>query len=449
MTRQRGMVLLAVLVIAAVAGMVAVTVMFRLRAEAAAGGGDVRATQARLAALSGINQAVAQLATTPYQPDRWQDNPTVFENQLVVDNGSNKWYFTVYAPNPSNSQQPRFGVIDEGGKIDLNTADASTLQALPGMTQTLAANLLAWRGSKAQNADAGEDYYQALPQPYAMRDGTLATVDEMLLVKGFNGPILFGEDANLNGILDPNEDDGSDSFPPDNADGVLNPGLKADLTVWSKVPNVDAQGKPRVKLNGAVRAINQLPLSAKTIKFIKTYLGDGNTFTDPSQLLKMTYQPRPSKSDKHPAALKSGVGADELAVVMDRLTTAPSTLVGRVNVNTAPADVLAALPGMGSDTAKAIVSARANLAASDRQTIAWLYTQNVLTADQFKNLAPLLSARSGMVRVRCVGFGVPCGQFCTLEAVIDLTQTPPAIVYLRDLTKLGLPVNVDTAANQL
>ena len=44
---------------------------------------------------------------------------------------------------------------------------------------------------------------------------------------------LYGEDANLNGILDPNENDGPLNPPNDNQDGILDPGLFEYVTVWT------------------------------------------------------------------------------------------------------------------------------------------------------------------------------------------------------------------------
>ena len=48
--------------------------------------------------------------------------------------------------------------------------------------------------------------------------------------------VLYGEDANLNGILDPNENDGDVLPPTDNADGLLQPGLLEYVTIYSQEP---------------------------------------------------------------------------------------------------------------------------------------------------------------------------------------------------------------------
>ncbi|GAF94804.1 unnamed protein product, partial [marine sediment metagenome] len=178
------------------------------------------------------------------------------------------------------------------------------------------------------------------------------------------------------------------------------------------------------------------------------YLSEGNRFRHPSQLLEMQYRVRRAnqryRNVRPGDTIESGVGPDELPTVVDRLTVGNQrTLRGRVNVNTARPEVLAALPGLDINRAQDIVDVRMGLSPETKSTIAWLYTQNLVDADAFKEVAPLLTADSRQFLVRCVGFGVPCGRFRVLEAVVDLSGSTPRIAYLRDLTRLGLPFALD------
>lgn len=155
--------------------------------------------------------------------------------------------------------------------------------------------------------------------------------------------------------------------------------------------------------------------------------------------------------------LHANAGSSELPAVMGKLTTRSGAQQGVVNVNTAPADVLAALlvstnridTPTAQQLGKQITEARYNLDPDTRATTAWLYTQGLLNADQFKAVAPLLAARGYQYRIRCVGFGVPCGRYRVLEAVIDLSPGAPAkIAYLRDITRLGQPLKLDAEAKE-
>ena len=62
----------------------------------------------------------------------------------------------------------------------------------------------------------------------------------MLYVQGVTPQLLFGNDLNRNGILDPDEDDGT---------GALDMGWSAYLTIYSRELNVDSQGNPRIYVN--------------------------------------------------------------------------------------------------------------------------------------------------------------------------------------------------------
>jgi type II secretory pathway component PulK len=471
--RRRGLVLLAVLVVAALVAVIALGLMFRLRAETGAAAATERGEQAWYAAMSGVSRAAMILKTSRADPKTWYDNPDALMNQMVVDDGRNRWYFTVWAeeitPDGSQPNTVRYGVTDEAGKINLNTAEADVLAALPNMESMLVDCLLDYRDedSDARPQGAEQDYYDALEHPYRVANGPLTTLDEVLLVKGFTARILYGEDANRNGLLDPNEADGDESFPPDSGDETLDRGLYGVATVVSSEPNVDSSGRTRVNINTGTLSTS-LGLSQKTLDFIRIYKAEGSTFKHPSELLEMQYTLKENQSttdgDRFAGdSIDSGVGANELPAVLDRLTAVTSssgqTVKGLVNVNTAPVEVLSTLPGLGGSAAQQIVETRRGLDIQTQITPAWLYTQAGLSAAEFKAVAPLLTARSYQYSIRCIGFGVPCGRFRIVEAVIDLSPqggsstststtgsaqaVTPRIIYLRDLTRLGLPFPLD------
>ena len=52
--------------------------------------------------------------------------------------------------------------------------------------------------------------------------------EELALVNGATYEVLYGEDANMNGVLDPNEDDGEESAPTDNSDGKATGNPRSD-----------------------------------------------------------------------------------------------------------------------------------------------------------------------------------------------------------------------------
>jgi hypothetical protein len=54
----------------------------------------------------------------------------------------------------------------------------------------------------------------------------------LLALPSLSPEILYGEDLNFNGEADSNENDGGESWPPDDRDGSLRPGLGKFVTLW-------------------------------------------------------------------------------------------------------------------------------------------------------------------------------------------------------------------------
>lgn len=506
--KRRGTILVAVLVVTLMASMVVASLMFRVQAELSASNAGRLGQQAYCTAQSGLERAMQVLKSSSSDMTVWYDNPDLFQDQLVFQDPMNSWYFSIYAGNSSDPTTVRFGLTDEAAKINLNTASPDVLGKLPNMTSDMVDCLIDWRDpdSDVRPQGAEADYYSRLAIPYAIKNGPLTTLEELLLVKGFNGSVVYGQDYNMNGVLDAGEQQSANPFSttvvadpaaansggsgeppvaselPDStmtaSDSGPTTGLVGIATVNSYEFDVSNSGSARINLNtsdpNAASGLQAAGLSAKTVDFIRVYRSEGNTFKSPADLLGMTYQPKTSspasksRAAASPAAdasvederrasapdeaggaaagqsIESGVDGSNLAVVMDKFTVhaggAKTPVVGLVNVNTAPLAVLSVLPGMDAALAQQIIDARATVDPQKKTTIAWLYTENIVPADKFKVMASQLTARSYQYRVRCVGYGIPVGRYFVIEAVIDLAQKPPRIVYWRDLTRLGVPV---------
>jgi DNA uptake protein ComE-like DNA-binding protein len=367
------------------------------------------------------------------------DAPERFKDRMLYDDGTEEWRWTLYSANPEGGI--RFGLTDEASKLNLNSATTSMVSRLPGMKVSLTDALLDFLDADdvPRPEGAEQEYYNALPQPYRMHNGPLSTVEQLLLVRGFSPSVVLGEDANRNFSLDPNEDDGDEREPPDDADGRLQPGLLPLLTVYSREPNTDRSGKRRFNLNtpgAALTETNDLP--SAFVAFVSELGTSKSVVMDPAELLDATVTL--SGPDGQERAVPTGIGKDSLGMVLDRFTgSAEAELVGRINVNTAPASVLQLVPGIDNALAESILSARRNLPAERRNSVAWIHVENLVEAEKFREIAPFLTVRSLQFRFNVVGYGARSGRFRVLEAVIDATSQPVRLVYLRDLTRLGLP----------
>ena len=83
--------------------------------------------------------------------------------------------------------------------------------ALPGMTEDVADAILDWIDEDEEPREYGAeaDIIPACSLPYAPRNATPETVEELLLVRGVMPELLFGVDVNRNGMQDVNEMSGA------------------------------------------------------------------------------------------------------------------------------------------------------------------------------------------------------------------------------------------------
>jgi hypothetical protein len=151
--------------------------------------------------------------------------------------------------------------------------------------------------------------------------------------------------------------------------------------------------------------------------------------------------------------LARNVPVEEVARVLDACLTGgdgAGVRLGRVDVNRATAEVLAAVPGLTAETAAAIVERRGRVAERERQSVAWLLTERVVEPPAFVKAVDWLTVRTMQWRVlvaggREAGDGVAvagggaaaAGGFerVVLEAVIDLAEAEVRIAELRDVTR--------------
>lgn len=106
-------------------------------------------------------------------------------------------------------------IIDESGKIDINTLTDSSGIILKNLlinsgvqeenVDTIVDSILDWKdatgGGLHRLNGAGDDYYMSLPNPYKPTHANFDTLEELLLVKGVTPAILYGANGNR-GIID-------------------------------------------------------------------------------------------------------------------------------------------------------------------------------------------------------------------------------------------------------
>jgi DNA uptake protein ComE-like DNA-binding protein len=345
---------------------------------------------------------------------------------------------TVYwliGPDPNDDTQHVYGIVGESSKLNLNNATYEMLIEFAGMTENHAAAILDWRDDDTETTPGGaeSDYYLTRPTPYNAKDGPFETIGELAMVRGFNTDVLYGEDTNRNGRLDPTEDDGDASGVEDNADGSLSRGIAALTTVYSSEPNTDLTGEARINIQQRSQELGAL----------LNDLVDEDRFAELAGTID-NHRPYENVLDFY---IRNELTEAEFEAMHDKLTTSDQgTRVGLVDVYTASADVLNALPGMEPGDGELLVADRPVLAADEPPgSIAWIV--DTLGKEKATAVAGRLTHRSTQFTVDVVAVTEDGRGFCRLRVVLDVSPTIgdnatlPEIVYIQDLTGLGWPMD--------
>ena len=437
-SQSRGSVLIIVMWICL--GLVALTLYFAdsMNAELHAADNRVNEAAARQAIAGGTRYAayvLTNFATGGAVPVILNNQDYKAEALPVGD--ASFWFIGRDNDNSDTSSptEPYFALVDEASKLNLNTATQAMLEALPGMTTDFAAAIVAWRSTNAQTSGIADNSYTQLDPPRHVKGGPFETVDELRLVYGSTLDLLFGEDPNRNGVLDANENDGEQSAPRDDQDGHLLAGITEYVTVYSRLPATSASGSRRLDIRTQQsraqlrQRLTQRGITAQRATQILARAGN-NTFTSVADFM-----------------LATQMTADEFVLVHTDLTATTNTTgaqTGLVNVNTASAAVLACIPGIGPDSAPAVVAYR--LANPNSLTsFAWL-TQ-VLTPANLRAAGPYITDQTYQFSADIAAIGRNGRGYCREKVVFDVTGTTPRIVYRQDLTAYGWALGATVRQN--
>jgi type II secretory pathway component PulK len=412
----------------------------------------VEADQAIEGAALYVSNVIATLQLSNNMP-----SPVNFRADNVKVGNATFWLIgrdTNDVQTSAQGDHPIWGLVDEASKVNLNNATAAMLQNLPQMTVDLAAAMYDWQtGSNASPSTGGakSETYSTLSPSYLCKNGPYDTAEELRMVYGLNMDYIFGEDANLNGILDPNENDGDVTPPYDNQDGILDPGLLEYVTVFTK-------GEATMASNGIARvAINNTAgLTALETNFpwLSQYLGSGSgsgrstgggggrgigngngasapgggggggggggtttTYSSVLQFYVSTSMPENEFQQIEPYLMNTNT-------------------VGLINVNTATATALACIPGIGLTLAPQVLAYRQS---NPPQTpsISWLKTALGGDVTVAGEVGPYVTPYSYQYTADVAAVGHYGRGYRRVRFVFDCSSGTPLIVYRQDLTHLG------------
>jgi type II secretory pathway component PulK len=328
-------------------------------------------------------------------------------------------------------------VIDEAGKLNVNTVSGEQLLRLEeeGMTEEIADAIIDWRDDDDDPKQGGAEigYYENLRYGYKIRNGQFKTIRELLLVKGITEHLLYGEDTNLNGMLDYNEKDGDESPPPDNQDDKLDQGLIAYLTCYSYDRNLDGSRMERTNINqGDEESLaRDLSISRPHAKWIV----ENRDYGSIADLIKEDSRKEPPRDLDENSERAVALDLQTFKNIADKITVNDEgTIPGRININTAPKEVLVVLLGgdeKSEEIADGIITYRDGLT-SGMESIGELLNAESVSVKTFKEIANHITTRSDVFTIQCVARtdrGQGRGTRLKTEAVVDRSRTPCKILY--------------------
>jgi competence ComEA-like helix-hairpin-helix protein len=457
---ESGLSLIAVLWIIMILTVIATEFLYSVRLEQRIQNNMVERTKMFYAAKAGLETFIAQLKNdeTPYDAltEDWAKGLT---GEIADGMRAN------------NTLNYKVTVTDESAKINVNTADENML-----------------RGVLALAGVSDEETSQTLAQAIVQaREQKFRTVGDLAKVEGMTSEILYG---NSQGNSQQQPQQTSTTTQQQSETGAEKQQSSKPLvdlvTVHSIDKNVDAQGQNRVDLNSAnqeqlsqIQGENQQQiLSSQEAQAIidqrgqQQYNSIGDLFDTPavSENMFNGIRDRISTEDEEGKvnintadanelqnlpSIDQGVAEDiiryrdsqgqfnniddirnakvvnldDMRVLSDKVTTtSEQTVAGRINVNTAPVEILQLLPGMDENKAQAIVTYRETDTESDQnqqggpfENIGQLLNVEGIDENTFRQIVGLVTYRAYAFMVESEGVAKDNKPVASCNAIVDRT----------------------------
>lgn len=498
---RRGMALLLVSVVIVLVALAAYGYLYHMQSQYRLARYQLEQTEARLAAMSGIEACVSMIDQTPQAREAlgdFGDNESRFAAKAITvstqaDNEEIPWRFSVVSPIARDNRSSavgtsisawKYGMENESAKLHIPTLLAWDSKT-PGHARTALLNL---PGANSELVDAFLDYCR---DP-SRSPKQLAAPEQIAWA-------WSGGDWNNNYLLDPIEKQ-IDAFrgsrvTTKNINGTTQKVTRNDeaenrIVAWNQMltwesgsRNENWKGQKRIFINQQdLRSLHSELLSrwpepwANFVILYRQYGSASNTSkTSASQQTSQgdsaipvpDFQVPPSKQITSPLDLidarvsipqKMGEPksiqspflsetlqqSDYLERIIDDTTLVQQDyLEGLVDINEAPMEVLLGIPGMTSTIAERCLSSRQQTANSDRFHPGWLLKQNICDLPTFKKLLPMITCRNDVYRVQVIGFRDEISPLYRASVLLDGRVRPAQVKHFQHWQNWGrgFPIN--------
>jgi type II secretory pathway component PulK len=405
-------------------------------------------------------------------------------------------YFWVLRPDYNDSSLPAFGLLDESSKLNINVATYDQLLVLPSMTDEAAAAIVDWHDEDSDLTDGGaeEEYYLGLEDAYYCKNSSFESVEELSLVRGMTADLLYGDGSGTTvlGRKSSRTVSGKSALQ----DAWLQRGIHDLVTVYGTEPTTALDGTQRVSVSnreelqqllvnqlGSSRAAEILAaagedtitdvfdlyvrgkMTSSELSEITDYISSasttasssgtggsgsasGGTGGDASSGAGSTGASAGTGGSSGSAAGGSGGSAGTSSGSSSGTSgtssgsgtsSSQSQASGQINVNTAPREVLLAIPELDSSDVDMLISRRSSQKLSGGNPIGWV--ADVL-GDKAVGLAKRITGRSNEWSALILAASGNGRGFRYVRIIIDMsTPSSPQIKARYDLTDRGWPMD--------
>jgi type II secretory pathway component PulK len=463
--RRRGSVVLIVLwAIAIAAVIVAATQLIAFR-TATMGREAIARVQARWAARAGVEETIAVLEYHTENPNPDDALAVIRDAEAVADGSLVSGSWTI-RHTEDGIEKP--GPQDESAKANVNLLQRPQLLEIPNMTFDVADSIIDWRDADNEVSGMGaeRDFYSNRNMPYQPRNANFRSVAEIELVAGAWPEYVRGEDANLNGRLDPNENDGGLTLPNDNADGLLDAGWSGRFTAYTTISTMGASGEPKLYLKEATseEMVTRFGVDDVQARALSTYFKQANATMEALLITDLTTLSQGgtrggtggatggrsggtggrtsgrSSSGAQPAGGNNANSANAIKpldqtqlrqIFREGMSTDPTKPApGKVNVNTAPKEVLLEVLNIDPYVVDQIMNYRAGHNAGYSSIVD--IGSDKIAGQTLAGLARDLDVTSQVFTITSRGRAQATGLEVEITVVVDRSTLPARILEYRE-----------------
>lgn len=303
---RRGSVLVIVLWAVSIGAAIVAGIQISSFRQAILGSDAIARVQARWAARAGVETMIAIMEYHTENPDA-EDALAMIRD--LEDNSYGELETGSFDIRHFLDGREWAGPLDEHSKANINLLSGE-LMNVRDMTPDVVGAITDWRDSNDDSGMLGAEksHYQNRGKSYEPRNANFRSFAELELVAGVWPEYTRGEDWNLDGRINSNEDDGDQTWPDDKSDGMLDLGWSGILTALSRSSALAPSGLPRLNLATATpeEVMERTAITAPQASALLAYAKLPNAKLE--QLLMVPLSTLSSGAGSSPSAGATGAG---------------------------------------------------------------------------------------------------------------------------------------------